>query len=289
MMQKKHTTHLILLASIFTAVSCTVDIDIKLDDNNPKLVIYGELTTDTTTHIININKSTDYYTPGKMPGVSNARVTLSWDNNTIVLTENDSVSGCYQTPNDFAGIVGKTYKLTVTDVDIDQNGDIEMYEAEATILPKADIDSIALQFLPMFNAELLRVWIKDDPTTDNFYLVKALKNNYNFCDSLNEWRIGNDKLVGTENGHIVIAMTIDQEKEDEIILSGDTIAVELSNISNDFFTFISECKNASRAQFPLFSRTPGNIQGNISNNAIGFFTAYSITRKSLIAKPIMNR
>ncbi len=275
----------IYITLLFLSFSCTEEIDIKLDKCYDRVVIFGELTTDLKTHYVMVSKSTDYYNPNGMPGISNAEVTLSGDNNTIELFENDSVAGKYETPGDFAGIVGKSYKLSVKNVDIDNNGLYEIYEATSEILPAVVIDSIQLKYWPIFEAVTIKLWGTDNADTENFYLMKARKNGVLITDTLSEWSITDDELFNGRNTSGIDVILLYQDIEEKVIRPGDIVELEVSNISKEYYHFIEECMIASDFQIPLFSKTPANVKGNISNGAIGFFAAYNISRKSIVATP----
>jgi hypothetical protein len=60
----------------------------------------------------------------------------------------------------------------------------------------------------------------------------------------------------------------------ETLYPGDTIMVELSAITKEYFDFINQVKQIGFS-IPFFSGPPANVQGNVSNNGVGFFAAYS--------------
>jgi len=50
--------------------------------------------------------------------------------------------------------------------------------------------------------------------------------------------------------------------------------VELSAITKEYFDFINQVKQAGFS-IPFFTGPPANVQGNVSNEGVGFFAAYS--------------
>ena len=113
----------------FAICSCTEEIKIELNTTYPRLVIYGELTTDAKEHEISLTKSMNYFEPKQPEGISGATVTLHWDDQSLRLTESNEKKGVYLTPPDFSGIEETDYRLTVENVDLNGDGHSENYEA----------------------------------------------------------------------------------------------------------------------------------------------------------------
>jgi hypothetical protein len=279
---------LIYLISVVLITSCTEDIDITLDSTYERLVVYGELTTDTTSHIITLSRSMDYYNPQAPRGISNATVTLSWDDHTITLTENDTVPGKYQTASDFFGIPNKTYRLLINNVDIDRDGTLETYEAVADLRPINPIDSVTLGYDPRNEHVTLGLWAQD-PQTIDFYMVRYKQNGVLMSDSLREWGITDDVFFNGNSTNGYPVLWLDQKKEHEKVVPGDVLELELMSITEDYFKFILECRISSGFQTPMFSSTPGNVRTNLTNGAMGYFAAYSVSRASTVVLPFKNQ
>ena len=79
---------------------------------------------------------------------------------------------------------------------------------------------------------------------------------------------------------------LDQSKPEEKLSEGDTITAEVNNIGKDYANFIWDAQSELFGSNPLFSGPPANVKGNISNGAIGFFAAYSVTRAKAITHAI---
>ena len=76
---------------------------------------------------------------------------------------------------------------------------------------------------------------------------------------------------------------LNDDKPDEHVYLGDTITFELNGITEEYYNYVIEAQSQIFPQTPLFSGPPANVSSNISNNAIGFFAAYSVARSSVIA------
>ena len=112
---------LVIILSI-SSWSCTEKIDIELDNTYTRLVVWGELTTDTTVHTVRLTRTAGYFFNQPALGVSDAQVTIDDGETTIILTENVQIKGTYETPPDYFGVPGKIYTLDISGVDIDGDG-----------------------------------------------------------------------------------------------------------------------------------------------------------------------
>jgi hypothetical protein len=104
-------------------------------------------------------------------------------------------------------------------------------------------------------------------------------------DSLNKWGIMN---MGNQM-FLKEIPTFRFNKDDErdikdIPQIGDTITLEVSTITKEFYRFLSETNQARRVQTPMTGTIPGNPHGNISNGALGFFATFGTARASYIYK-----
>lgn len=269
--------YIFFIAIAIISFSCTEKMDIKLDETYSRLVVEARFSTDTTVHIVRLTKSTSYFYNQAPPAVSGALVTISDGSNTILLTENITKPGIYETPSNTFGKIGNTYKLSIKNVDINNDGVMEDFEANSTIYPISQIDSISTKYNTDFESWEIGCYVLDPPTED-FYLFNIYKNNILITDTLSEPAITDDILYnGNYTNGISIAYLIDNDPTEKAFI-GDSIELETWRIDKNFFKFMMELKDAVRKQNPLFSGPPANIKGNISNGAIGYFAAYSISR-----------
>ncbi len=75
----------------------------------------------------------------------------------------------------------------------------------------------------------------------------------------------------------------DDEEYGDILKPGDTIVVGMGGITEDYYNFIYEFQvETNDFSNPLFDGPPANISSNISNEALGFFSAYSITYDTIV-------
>jgi hypothetical protein len=56
----------------------------------------------------------------------------------------------------------------------------------------------------------------------------------------------------------------------------------MSSIDEVFYKYVIALQGETRTSIPLFSGPPANLPGNISNGALGYFTAFSNSYGSII-------
>ena len=127
--------------------SCTERIDIELDSTYRRLVVYGTVTNDSIRHQVILSTSSDYFSNQAAPSVSGALVELSFNGQTLLLPEIDSIPGTYETSEAFRGLRGTTYRLDISQVDVDMNGERESYFAESTMPEGTELDTIELKYV----------------------------------------------------------------------------------------------------------------------------------------------
>ena len=124
---------LILITTVMLTSACTEQIDIELDSTYARLVVEGELTGDSLNHYVLLSITSSYFSNKPSPKVRGAVVELSFGNETMQLIENETIPGRYETPYPFRGVIGTTYDLDISQVDVDQDGEEEHYHASSTM------------------------------------------------------------------------------------------------------------------------------------------------------------
>jgi hypothetical protein len=271
----------ILLFSFFLQSSCTERMDIELDSTFTRCVIFGSITTDTTSHKITITRTGDFFSNTAPQGISGANVRI-WDGvNSFVLSEDPEVPGNYFTEPTVFARLGRTYTLFVDNVDLLVDGNLTNYQAITEIRPVAKPDSIRVIFRTEWQGWIVQAFAKDPPETEDYYKFLVYRNGELHSDSLMNINISDDLLF---NGSYTNGIPIYFLRAENGFTIGDEIMVEFCGITRDYFKYLNEVQTSSRPSVPLFSGPPANPRSNLSNGAIGFFTAYSISKAKTIIK-----
>lgn len=276
---------LILTALIvIIATSCTERIDIELDETYTRLVVYGTITTDTTTQYITLSKTTSYYYNELPPPVTGATVSITDDlGSNEILTETDP--GKYATSPLFAAVQGRTYTLDI-ELGEEING-YKSYTAASIVNPINTVDSIGLVFQPNWGENgfyEVTCYYKEPPTRD-FYMFNILINGRMVTDTISNKIVINDDFFNGNNTNGIGVGYLDQSNPDETLNPGDVVTFQGCSITEEYYTFITTLQSETGFQTPLFSGPPSNVKSNVSNGAVGFFTAYSVSYASKDFQP----
>jgi hypothetical protein len=264
---------LLIAGTILLLTSCEEKINLNLDDTYTRIVVDGEITTETKAHKVILMKSAAYFSNQSPPPVTGAVVAITDGSNVIPLMETPAVSVVYLTAPDVKGIVGRTYKLIIQNVDINGDGDIEMYEASCLLKQVFPLDSIKSKVFK--EDEIPRRYLIDgygqEPASiGDYYLWKYYKNNKIETDSLFEWIFTDDLLV---NGKYIPGLSMFLVEE---AVPGDTIKVESRSITKEYYDFLNAIMLETYWNGGGFSGPPANIKGNVSNGGQGFFLATDV-------------
>jgi hypothetical protein len=281
---------IIIITLVLIINACTEEIDFPLDSTYVRLVVDGEINTDTAIHRVKLSRSGDALNeyPGRV--ISNAIVTISDGILTFNLQESETNPGVYETDSTVFGVPGNTYTLHISNVDVNDDGDFEEYSASSSIQRINPIDSIHVKYEESFGDQkgwLINLYALEIGGGRNFYLLKAYKNGVLLTDSTHECNSFADN-TGFEgkyyNGFSVYYLNYD--KPDERLVIGDVVTLEMEGITEGYKDFLQGFITEYYPKIPLFSGPSANIPTNIqpSEMAVGFFTAYSCMRKSTVYK-----
>ena len=271
----------IFIACLMGAPGCTEPIDLDLNSTARRLVVEGFINSDTTQQHIRLTLSGDYFDNQSMPPVTGATVKLSTDEEELVLEEMAEFPGYYFTPANFYGKPGKTYHLSINSVDVNNDGETETYTAQSYMPPLLQGDSIQIGYEKTWEMWKVLLFAKDPQETENFYMFRLLINNKLWTNSLSSTEIADDAMFDGNDINGVWVFGLDT-KEDENIYKKDTLTLEMCFIDETFFEYMKAIDEETEPKTPLFSGAPANVPGNISNNALGIFAAYSVDRLSTI-------
>jgi len=257
-----------LLIVLFLFSSCEKVIDIDLNAKAPQVVIEGNITDQPGPYTVKSTQTVNYDEANIFPTISGATVTIS-DNvgNSEILTETSL--GIYTTST-LQGVAGRIYKLKVI-----ANG--KEYDATSTINPPVNIDTLKVikQNLPKGNKKIIYVEFTDIPGIANYYrFIKIINGKVQPAIYVE------DDL--TQDGKVLSIGLIEKEKYDEDIKSGDTVTIILQSLDESTYNYFKTLLQLNGGGLMNQSSSPANPLSNISNDALGYFNACSITSKTII-------
>jgi len=279
-----------IIAILLSITACTEEMDVDLDSGETRLSVEAKVTSDLQKHVVKLKESSDVFSEEALP-VTNATITVS--DGTITYQYTETEPGYYESNVEFTGQVGKTYSLSIGNVDIDKDGIIEEYLASSTMKQAYVVDSIKLHFDPDYESYsndedegefwLLSLYMKDNIETEDYYGFACQINDVVVQDTITEVLVQKDTYFNGELTKGADVGEFNQSKPDEKLNNLDKVTLETYAISKEYYDFVSQLQEMDEGQ-SMFSGPPGNITSNISNEAIGFFAVYSITRTTVIHK-----
>jgi hypothetical protein len=255
----------IVIAALILS-SCTEEIELNLTpEEYSRLIVEGQVTDLYPTQTVVLRKTAPYDSNQPNPPAEGAFVTINDGNNTYLLSE--SSPGVYET-DEFLGEVGRIYTLNI---DYEE----ESYSAISKMHKTLEIDSIRFTDFPFgIPADLphinVLIYGQDCETPDQHYLFQYSVNgnwdNHFIDDAMAMY---SDALI---NGSYISAYNIGViETMEEVI----EVQVRSLSISEEYVWFLDACTYNYMPNM-FFSPPKANVQGNISNGALGFFNANSI-------------
>ncbi len=253
-----------LLITSLLLNSCVEKIDLKLDQADyTLLIVEGTITDIDSIQTIYLKLTAPYDSDKPCPPATGAQISVNDGDNTYYFSETSP--GVYQNAS-LQGVVNNTYKLRV-----DYEGTV--YTATSKMHPTFAIDSLRFIDYPFGlpadkpHFEIL-VYGQECPQPNQYYFFQHAVNGV-WRDTLLSWTPFSD-FVG--NGQYVKGNGIGIFETDE-----DSVKIKVRALSCDetlFWFFDRLMFNIMPNMF--FSPPPANVQGNISNGALGFFWATSI-------------
>jgi hypothetical protein len=258
----KRLLYFSLLVLCFT--SCKKIIDVDTESSEPQLVIEGNITDKFVAQQIKISRSVPYTSQNIYPTVSGASVLLT-DNRGNTFNFSESQPGLYAFG--MRGVPGVTYTLQV-------KVDGKTYTATSKMPALVKLDSIGVLSNTFFNTERkTAAAFLTDPVNDvNFYHFNLYVN-----DVLSKRiYVNNDRL--TNGNKLRIQLYYEKnEDDDKGLITGDNVAVEMETIDSNIFDYwYSLSQQSDRG--PNQGTTPSNPTSNISNGALGYFSAHTYQR-----------
>ena len=259
---------------VVMAGACTEKIDVNLDSTYTRLVVDGHVESDTGAYTVALTKSADYFSNEAVPRVVNATVSISDGQQIYLMHESQpGFSGIYETDSTFSGKKGSSYTLHV---ELQESiAGTTSFEASSYLPAVTSLDSIMTVFHPEWGPKgiwTIKLWAQEPGNEVNYYLFNVYRNGKLLTDTITKKTISDDKFYNGSYMNGVDAVYLNNANPWETIHPGDTVVLQMSGITKEYFNFIDQVRQ-SGFSIPFFSGPPANVQGNIDNGGIGFFAA----------------
>lgn len=245
-------------------ISCQKVVDLKLKDASGQLVIEANVT-NTNTQTVKLSRNVAFTSTNNYPAVSGAVVTVS-----------DQTGKIYQLIEGAAGVysLSQFRGISLTNYNLNVQTDGKTYTASSTMPARVSLDSIFAKNNE-FNSKQRYISVAyADPA--------GVKNQYRFVMYVNDVQVNsvfayNDDLT---DGRYVNAQL---RQFDIDIYPGDTVKIEMQCIDPAIYAYW-ESLQQQQGNGPGGGVTPSNPPTNLTNNALGYFSAHTTQTRTLIAK-----
>jgi len=257
-MRKNKTILFTVVAAIGFLTSCQKVIQLDLSTTSPQLVIQGDVYDEPGPYAVKISMTSDFDKPNIYPPITNAIVTIS-DNTGKVDNLSQATDGTYVTST-LQGVIGRTYTLTV-------KIDGKIYSASSTMPRPVNIDTIYSKKSLFGNDDVIVLDFVNPPNKENYYQVIHLVNGKQIPGF----------SVFNNNSNLIerISFSFMTTNSTPKVVKGDVIDVWLEMIDKGVFEYFRTAnRNGGR------SASPANPVSNISNGALGYFSACSVRKKT---------
>jgi len=260
---KNSSCILFIAIALLLFTSCEKKVNLSYKGNNSRIIIEGNITNEAGPYFVKITKSVNLTATETNPTIDDALVTIS-DNAGNNETLTSLGKGMYRTTL-LNGVEGRTYTLTV-------KTEGQTYTAQSTMPQQVAFDSIKVEKLTVIGeVEFNIIPVYKDPI--------AKGNNYRFVLSINNKLINQHFIQNDEvrNG-LVNTSRLEYNDEDLKLKSGDTVDIKMQCIDKNvalFYTSLALMADSG----PGGGTTPNNPPNNISNGALGIFSAHTVAAK----------
>lgn len=268
---------IILLVHLVLFVACEEVIEVELDDADPQIVIEAKVSDNPDNNKAFITLSTDFYEPSDYENISEAEVIVTEVNGESYVFSETS-SGLYTSDN-LTASVGSFYSIAVNYNDI-------TYSAQSTLKQKLTIDSLQItEEEGRFSDDLryeIHCYFQDNPGYEDYARLKVYVNGEE-RDGVTTY----DDRLSDGNSIEFNRFQIEQEDDEDKLHSGDLITIELLTIDEatyEYFSTLSDVLASSGEGGMMSGSAPANPTTNWDNDALGYFSAYSVDTKSIIIK-----
>ncbi len=267
---KRLYPYLISGGLLIWVTSCQKVINIDLNSVSPAIVIVGNINNLPGPYTVTLNQTVNFSTPNTFPPVNGAFITIA-DNagNTDTLVETAS-PGVYNTKK-IQGVPGRTYNLTVK-----ANG--QTYSSTSTMPQMVTFDTLLVfAYTPPNGGGGDTTYLPDaiflDPPGGTHY--------YRLIETVNDTVLPDifaftDKYFGAT--YINYKIYPYSSKKDLVL--GDSVKVEMQCIDEGTYNYLNTLGEASGST----NVTPANPASNISNNALGYFSAHTSSFRTVKVK-----
>ncbi len=298
---KKLCLRFCLLLLVFLLSSCEQDLNVEINTNDKRLLVDGEFTNDTAVHSTRLWCSGSLITGRPQTIVSGAKIYITDGIHTFEYVENKDTLGLYQTAGNVGGIGGHTYTISITNLDIENDGKMDSFTATSLMPVPVLFDSLVSKRglngdgnMAVNNYAYYKLYYNGP---DYVYKSELLNNDDNGTTITD--RLGTGVIIRDQNeykgpkvlnpGSFIYYWSY--LSINSTVVKGDIISFICYNFTTEQFDFLKEFDNntTNSNQFNNDNiydqlKIPTNLPTNIepADKAAGYFFVYSVSKISKV-------
>lgn len=264
---KAHGSQLLIFI-VMLLFGCEKIIDVDLNEANPEVVVEANLSNFLNSAEVKLSKTGSYFGDNPIEKIIDASVVIENEYGSKYVL-NEVEDGLYRADGIFLDDE-VTYRLSI-------NADGEQYESESELNPVVLIDSLVYYYDEGFAfldaGYIIKIYFVDPPGIDNYYRLKIFEN-----DTLKN---GSEDLIVFDD-RLIDGQTLEVKLRGIIFEPDDTVSIQLLSLDKgayEYFNTFQELINVNPG-----SAAPANPTSNITNGALGYFSAWSADEKTVIIK-----
>ena len=261
---KKYTPALLIALFIISLSSCEKEIDVDLRSAPPQIVIEG-IVKEGLPATVRLSQTLDFSNNDGYPNLSNAIVTISDDLGNSEILKQDA-NGWY-TAKGIKGEIGRTYNMSVM-------YDGQEYTSTSQMPPHVSLDSVTIKKVPAIDNPFPVLHFQDPIGEANQYYRTRLFINGKQHPDVTEFAVTTEFTDGTPYDWELMVFTNNSDVNP--IANGDELTFEFQCIDRGTFKFFDSLINNIG--------TPTNPISNITNGALGYFSACTTEQVTIIAE-----
>lgn len=250
------------MVSVLAMAACKKVISVDLRNAPARIVIEGEITNTATLPQVRISRSVNFSDSNSNPPVSGATVRLTDSTNGLSALMQETNPGVYTT-RVFNGVSRHTYHLDVT-------VDGKSYSVTSTMPVAVPLDSVTFASNTDFsNKQNINAIVdfRDPVGLGNYYQFtesvggRVIPNIFVFEDRLSDGRYIQQPLFN----------------DSSYLQKGDTLLLTMNCVDKNTYEYFLTLANVT-GNNNFQTVTPANPSTNISNGALGYFSAHTTMR-----------
>jgi len=262
----KNIISIIIIALLFASCDKVIEVDYKSNQSN--IIIQGNITNQPGPYFVKITRSISLTDTGSYPTIDDAVVVISDDaGNAETLAPQGK--GLYSATA-LRGVEGRTYTLKVQAAG-------QQYTAQSTMPKQVQFDSIKIDPVVFAgDTEYNVIPVYTDPV--------ARGNKYRFVLSVGKMLI-NQQFVQNDDIKNGVANTfrLDINDDDLKPIPRDTVTLVMQCIDDKVALYYTTLALISDSG-PGGGTTPANPPANITNGALGIFSAHTVQTRSTVVQ-----